>query len=106
MDEIEINSKEIILHNALQDKVWIGHTIGDMYNMINVNGSQDTGWKIAYYPLFGTYKDGAWVEFKEPRALIEKPLSNGIDFREVPLRYLRRQPRSVVLPSKTPPSFE
>jgi hypothetical protein len=46
------------------------------------------GWKIAYYPIF---EDGKTKEvYKEPRALVEKLIGKeGIDFREVPLRYLR-----------------
>ncbi len=48
-------------------------------------------WKIAYYPLTGTYRDGKWMEFNEPRALIEKPIKGGIDFREMPLRYLTKR---------------
>ena len=75
-----------------------------MYHMINIGGKKDDGWKIAYYPLFGTYKgeedNKVWIEFGEPRALIEKPIETdqikaksilndkGNDQREVPLRYL------------------
>ena len=75
--------------------------------MIHANGSKDFGWKVVYYPLYGSYKstgvmDGGmmvneWVEFDEPRALVEKQTKvNGIitkyDFREVPLRYLEINP--------------
>lgn len=46
------------------------------------------GWKIAYYPIFS---DGKTNElYSEPRALVEKPIQGGIDFREVPLRYLTK----------------
>lgn len=72
------------LEAALRDKLWLSHKISDSYNM-----DGDT-YKIAYYPLFGTYKGGVWVDFEEPRALVEKPILNGIDFREVPLRYLTK----------------
>ena len=60
------------------------HKIGDTYTM----DGKPRLWKIAYYPLSGTYKNGKWVDFEEPRALIESPMEGGTDFREVPLRYL------------------
>ena len=45
-------------------------------------------WKIVYYPIF---ENGKTKEFyDEPRALVEKPMIGGIDFREVPLRYLSK----------------
>lgn len=44
------------------------------------------GWKIAYYPIFECGKTGE--QYKEPRALVERPIEKGIDFREVPLRYI------------------
>lgn len=76
---------------ALKHPLWKKHVPNTVYTMINVNGSFDEGWKIAYYPLFGTYKLNKWQEFKgEPRALIEKQTEKGIDFREVPLRYLKK----------------
>lgn len=74
------------LQKALNDELWISHKIGDKYSM---DGKPDL-WKIAYYPLNGTYKNGEWIEFYEPRALIEKPIIGGTDFREIPLRYLTR----------------
>ncbi len=63
--------------------------------MINVGGKKDDGiWRIAYYPIFGTYKGEddkkQWIEFGEPRALIEKALNEGNDLREMPLRYLSK----------------
>ncbi len=85
-----------MLREALNDELWRSHNLGDSYKMDN-KGS----WKIAYYPLFGTWdnikdKDGntieeIWKEFAEPRALIEQPMKGGTDFREVPLRYLERR---------------
>lgn len=71
-----------------------GHEIGDIYAMVNQDGSSSGAWKIVYYPLEGTYIgvesdiDKEWIDFDEPRALIEQPIKGGIDFREVPLRYL------------------
>ena len=85
------------LKKALDDPLWLQHKIGDIYTLINRGGGEDPGWKIAYYPLFGTYigktwpYDGAWIDFNEPRALIEKPLKKGTDFREVALRYLTKK---------------
>jgi len=83
------------LKEILQDPIWMNHKIGDTYSMVNVGGKSDGKvWKIAYYPLFGTYKgegdNTKWVEFDEPRALVETPLDKGTDFREVPLRYLSK----------------
>lgn len=72
------------------------HKIGDIYLMINMDGKKDKGgWKIAYYPLSGTYKgeleNKKWVDFSEPRALIERPMEGGgTDFREVSPRYLEK----------------
>lgn len=66
--------------------------IGNTYSMINRDGSSSGAWKIAYYPLEGTWEgsgvDKTWVDFDERRALIEQPRKGGTDFREVPLRYL------------------
>lgn len=58
------------------------HKIGNQYTM---DGKPDL-WKIAYYPLNECGKTGE--AYNEPRALIEKPIKGGIDFREIPLRYL------------------
>lgn len=79
------------LKTALNDPIWKDHKIGDSYAMIHVGGKIDnSNWKIAYYPLFGTYKNEIWVDFEEPRALVEMPIKDGTDFREVPLRYLQK----------------
>lgn len=76
------------LQEALNNKLWLDHKIGDTYTM----DSKPDLWKIAYYPIF---QDGATgKEYIEPRALIERPAifngEQGIDFREVPLRYLHK----------------
>lgn len=72
------------LKTALLNELWKKHKIGDTYTM---DGKPDL-WKIAYYPIF---EDGKTNEpYKEPRALIEKPMIGGTDFREVPLRYLTK----------------
>ena len=76
------------LQIALDNPVWKEHNIGDLYNLVNRNGSIDSGWKISYYPIFEDGKTGE--PYKEPRALIEKPLNDGTDFREMPLRYLTK----------------
>lgn len=70
------------LQNALSNPVWVNHKIGDTYTMDGTNVS----WKIAYYPIFENGKNGDI--YNEPRVLVESPITNGIDFREVPLRYL------------------
>lgn len=72
----------IDLKQALQNQLWINHQIGSYYNM---EGDDDL-WKISYYPIFENGKTNK--QYKEPRALIEKPMQGGTDFREVPLRYL------------------
>ena len=78
------------LSEALLNPVWASHKIGDEYAMEGRNGL----WKIAYYPIF---EDGkSKEEYAEARALVEavKPLVIagvvGIDFVEVPMRYLSR----------------
>jgi len=72
------------LNKALLNPLWIGHKPSYSYTM---DGKPDK-WKIAYYPLFDNGKNGEVYE--EPRALVERPIEGGIDFREVPLRYLNR----------------
>ena len=79
------------LHTALSDPKWLNHEIGDLYTLINRGGGRSEGWKIAYYPIFQSLKSGKWTELEEARVLIEKPITEGIDFREVPFRYLEKQ---------------
>ncbi|MFZ1807946.1 MAG: hypothetical protein WAU36_12010 [Cyclobacteriaceae bacterium] len=71
------------LDKALNNELWKSHKITDTYTMDGISG-----WKIAYYPIFECGKSREL--YKEPRALVERPIKNGIDFREVPLRYLSR----------------
>lgn len=70
--------------NALNNPTWLNHSIGDTYTM---DGKPDL-WKIAYYPILEDGKTGE--VYNEPRALVERQIENGIDFREVPLRYLTK----------------
>ena len=72
------------LQMALADKIWQEHKLDDEYQM---DGKLDL-WKIAYYPIFENGKTNEVYE--EPRALVEKPIVGGTDFREVPLRYLTK----------------
>lgn len=72
------------LQQALSDPKWIEHKIGDHYRMDGKDG-----WKIAYYPIFENGKTRE--RYAEPRALVEKPMTGGTDFREVPLRYLTKE---------------
>lgn len=80
----------IELEAALANPVWKDHKTGDTYTM---DGKPDL-WKIAYYPIFEDGKTGE--VYKEPRALIEKPMKGGTDFREVPLRYLTKNQKAFV----------
>jgi hypothetical protein len=67
-----------------EEKLWKNHNVGDEYQM---DGKPDR-WKIAYYPIL---EDGKTCEkYNEPRALVEKPIVGGTDFREIPLRYLTK----------------
>ena len=43
-------------------------------------------WLIAYYHINECGKTGK--KYDEPRALIERPIKGGTEFREIPLRYL------------------
>ena len=70
------------LKEALEDPKWKNHKLEDTYTM---DGSPDL-WKIAYYPILVDARTGD--EYPEPRALVEKPIPGGTDFREIPLRYL------------------
>lgn len=84
------------LEKALNDPIWQDHKIVDTYTM---DGKPEL-WKISYYPLFGTYNNKTtkdleiievrWIYFESPRALIEKPITGGTDFREMPLHYLTK----------------
>ena len=77
------------LKQALNHPFWKQHKIGDYYTLVHRGGYLDSGWRVAYFPLFGTYDNkGEWINFLRPRVLIEKPIVNGIDFREVELQYL------------------
>lgn len=67
---------------ALNNPIWLNHFIGKQYNM---DGTP--GWKITYYPIFENGKTGEIYD--EPRVLVEKPMNKGIDFREVPIHYLK-----------------
>lgn len=69
---------------TMSHPLWASHKIGDTYALKGDNGN----WKIAYYPIYENGKTNE--EYGEPRALIEKPIEGGTDFREVPLRYLTR----------------
>ena len=77
-----------VLQEALNNPTWLNHKIGDNYTMDN----KPDLWKIAYYPIFEDGKTN--IPYSEARALIEKPICikgvNGIDFREIPLRYLNK----------------
>jgi hypothetical protein len=72
------------LQTALQHQLWVEHKIGDRY----VATGTEHVWRIAYYPILENGKTGE--KYDEPRALMERPISGGIDFREMPLRYLKR----------------
>ncbi len=72
------------LSKAIKNPLYKSHKLGDTYTM---DGNPEL-WKIAYYPIFENGKTGE--KYKEPRALIEKPIKGGTDFKEMPLRYLTR----------------
>lgn len=72
------------LTEALNDTVWLSHNIGHTYTMDN----KPEIWKIAYYPIFEDGKTGE--QYEHPRALVEKPIAGGTDFREIPLHYLTK----------------
>lgn len=74
------------LQEALAHPLWIDHKIGDLYFMDGKDFFHP--WKIAYYPIFEDGKTGQ--VYSEPRALIERPMKGGTDFREMPLRYLTK----------------
>jgi len=76
--------KEIKKELTEEEKFWQDHKIGDEYQM---DGKPDK-WKISYYPIL---EDGKTNEkYNESRALVEKPIVGGTDFREIPLRYLTK----------------
>lgn len=59
---------------------WKNHQTGSDYKMKNRNGSM-VDCKIAYYPL--PYYD-------DLRAMIEIPMKDGFDFRDVPVHFLQK----------------
>lgn len=87
--------KEQKLTEALQHPLFLSHKIGDGYMM---DGKPDQ-WKIAYYPIFEDGKSGE--QYEEARALVERPIPGGTDFREIPLRYLTRVDGYVVCDNLT-----
>lgn len=87
------------LKEALNNEIWKNHNIVDTYSMIHIGGKVDnSSWKIAYYPLLGTYDNkttkqgetiyGGWIDFDDPRALVEMKTKDGNIFQETPIRYL------------------
>ncbi len=72
------------LIESLNNPIWKSHRVGDNYTM---DGNPEY-WKIAYYPIMENGETGEL--YNEPRALVEKPMKGGVDFREIPLRYLNR----------------
>lgn len=76
------------LEEALSHPLWASHLPGDAYKM---DGKGD--WELVYYPMM---EDGKTQKpYNEPRALMrmERIFKNGkwgVDFREVPLRYIER----------------
>jgi hypothetical protein len=64
------------------------HKIGNLYSLRHRNGDIDEGWKVVYIGVNGTYKKEVWVEYPEHLVLVEKPMKDGIDLREVHPRYL------------------
>ena len=70
------------LNKALNNPKWFNHQIGDTYTM----DDKPELWLITYYPIFENSKTNK--PYDEPRALIERPIEGGTDFREIPLRYL------------------
>lgn len=71
------------LQEALDHPLWKNHIRGkSTYRMMGDSNI----WKIAYYPLFENNKTKE--VYNEPRALVERPITDGTDFREIPLRYL------------------
>lgn len=67
------------------------HQIGDRYSVKHRDGSVQYGWKLAYSNLLpGTYKKGQWIPYTSPVALVELPLHEGSDIREVPIHFISR----------------
>lgn len=85
LDEIIKENKKVIEKELTEDEKFMkDHKIGDEYQM---DGKPDK-WKIAYYPILEDAKTNQ--KYDEPRALVEKPIKGGTDFREIPLRYLTK----------------
>lgn len=75
----------------MSESIFKSHKIVDLYELRNRNGSVESGWKLAYsHPIMGTFKRQVWVEHTETYALIERPMGDGIEIREVPERFLTR----------------
>lgn len=57
---------------------WINHKTGDVYELVNRNGSFETC-RVVYYPV---------PYYKDLRALVEIKKGGISDFREVPVKFL------------------
>ena len=84
--DLSINKQ---LYEALAHPLWLAHQRGDTYTM-DGKGC----WTIYYYPIFANGK--TQQEYAEPRALMmtHRTFKNGIegmDLREVPLRYIEKR---------------
>ena len=77
------------LEEALNNPLWKSHKNGDTYKMDGKDA-----WRMTYYPTFECGK--TLEQYNEPRALIERPMIDGTDFREVPLRYLTKNYISIL----------
>jgi hypothetical protein len=84
LDNIIIEEQKTEKELTEDQKFMQNHKIGDEYQM---DGKPDK-WKIAYYPILEDAKTNE--KYDEPRALVEKPIKGGTDFREIPLRYLTK----------------
>lgn len=74
------------LKQVLQTDFWINHRIGDVYKLRNRKGNSELC-TIVYYPP---------EDYNDPAALVEmnevKNKDFNFDFREVPIRFLTKEP--------------
>lgn len=72
------------LQSALDNPIFQQHKIGALYS---IKGDSRL-WKLTYYPIFQNGKNGDYYD--EPRVLVETPILNGIEFREMPIHFLTK----------------
>lgn len=66
------------------------HKPGDKYLLKHKDGSTNECTLAYHSPLWGTYRNGKWRDYKEDYALVEWMVDESLEIREVPARFLEK----------------